>query len=384
MPERVRQPRLLTQLLILVISAAVIATVWWVLLGMSEGASGEPEVTASVVPSATISPFVPLVPLAPAPSASPVLIGADLNIPWALGGPRYERDGTLRDFPGEWPTVPVQALRLWDTRTAWLNLEPAPDEWDFDRLDRLVLLAESRGVQRITLVLGGTPAWAATSVRDTDAFWLGPGSASPPRELADWTQFVQVVAERYRGRITAYEIWNEPTDQAFWTGTIDQWVDLVTAAASEIRRVDSGARIVAPGIAITSKADLARVQPWLTELAMRGPAITDLSIHFYPHTLDQAGTLRAAVRSLRRSARSLGLPSGIWVTEVNLVGGASLPAKRQRAVIASIFDQAEAAGVRALTWYAWTDLTAPDLMQFQPGTPGARELARQIRLLVSP
>ena len=345
----------------------------------SSGATGggsSPELSAM----APLAPWVPLAPLA-SPNAGPtVRFGADLTIPWALGGPRVERDGTLRDYPGQWPTIPVRSVRFWDSRTAWLNLEPAPDTWDFTRLDGLVLLAESRGVDRITLVLGGTPRWAAAQERSTDAFWLGPGSASPPRDLADWAQFVAVVAERYRGRIDAYEIWNEPTTAAFWSGSRAQWADLVASAAREIRRIDPDARVVAPGIAVTSARDVTRMRPWLAELADRSALITDISVHFYPRTVAQARTLGTLVRSLRSLAGTVGLPASIWVTEVNLVGGARLPAAQQRDVIASITSQARRAGVGALTWYAWTDLTSPELIQFQPRTPGARELARQIRL----
>jgi hypothetical protein len=58
-----------------------------------------------------------------------------LHVPWAVGGPRIERTGRLNDFPGEWPDIPFASVRLWDTRTAWLNVEPAQDQWDFEMLD---------------------------------------------------------------------------------------------------------------------------------------------------------------------------------------------------------------------------------------------------------
>jgi hypothetical protein len=74
-----------------------------------------------------------------------------VHIPWAIGGDRIERDGTGINHPGEWPDFEVDAIRLWDTRTAWLN----PELW-------------------------GTPVWAAQTLSGSDAAWLGPGSASPP------------------------------------------------------------------------------------------------------------------------------------------------------------------------------------------------------------
>ena len=94
-----------------------------------------------------------------------------LNIPWAIGGERYERDGALVNFPGEWPDFHVPSLRIWDARVAWLDLEPSDDGWNFDRLDRIVDKAQEQGVEEIVMVLSGTPQWASTEIRPTDAFW---------------------------------------------------------------------------------------------------------------------------------------------------------------------------------------------------------------------
>jgi len=153
-----------------------------------------------------------------------------------VGGPRIEPDGRLVQFPGDWPEQRVDGLRLWDTRTAWLNLEPVDDGWEFAHLDALVAKAEGRGVTRITLVLAGTPRWAATRVSDADAPWLGPGSAAPPRDIAQWQEFTAKVAERYRGRIDAYEVWNEPLSAEFFNGTPEEWALSGIGAAAEIRR----------------------------------------------------------------------------------------------------------------------------------------------------
>ncbi|MFA7324787.1 MAG: hypothetical protein WC005_10570, partial [Candidatus Nanopelagicales bacterium] len=67
------------------------------------------------------------------PQSMSVLTG--LTIPWAAGGLRYNAVGKLEDFAGEWPSADVKAVRFWDTRTAWLNIEPAQDQWEFSHLD---------------------------------------------------------------------------------------------------------------------------------------------------------------------------------------------------------------------------------------------------------
>src|SRR5690349_7208123 len=38
--------------------------------------------------------------------------------------------------PGTWPTVPVHTLRLWDTGTAWFQINPGQGVYDWGELDR--------------------------------------------------------------------------------------------------------------------------------------------------------------------------------------------------------------------------------------------------------
>ena len=308
--------------------------------------------------------------LEPAPAPEPgTVIG--LLVPWAAGGLRIERDGTLREHPGEWPTIPVRSLRLWDTRTAWLNLEPAPDQWAFEHLDAQVAIARSHSVDDITLVLWGTPAWAASSLDADDAGWLGPGAASPPRSMGDWRDFVAQVATRYRGRITAYEIGNEPGDAKFWRGTAGQFATMVAVAARTIRGIDPGATVVAPVelIAMERKAGrgTAAGQAWAAN-------VDALAFHWYPRTSTPPSRLQVVVARLRGEARAAGLPGmRLWLTEVNY-RGARVGAARERALVSQTNALARRLGLARVYWYAWTDLGPLELLQLQPGSAAADAL----------
>ncbi len=313
----------------------------------------------------------------PAPSAAtgdadPFVTG--LTVPWAIGGMRIERDGRLRYFAGEWPTVPVAALRLWDTRTAWLNIEPADDRWDFARLDAFVDKAIARGTTDISLTLAGTPKWAATTVSDSDAPWLGPGSASPPRRTAEWREFVTKVATRYRGRITSYEIGNEPNLRAFWSGTPGQYGTFVRTAAEAIRAADPQAVIVAAVGLVRGRKDLDGLAPWI-DAATSSFEVDAVSVHVYPKAsaMDAAPTLLAGVR--RHVAAGAPEEKHLWATEVNVHGGSDLSRWRQESAVLDLTESAEAAGFSRVYWYAWTDLGPEDLIQLAPGTPGAGALA---------
>ena len=59
---------------------------------------------------------------------------------------------------------PAAMYRLWDMNVAWRDVNPQPGTFDWSILDRRVALVESWG-GRPFLVLGLTPQWAASRVR---------------------------------------------------------------------------------------------------------------------------------------------------------------------------------------------------------------------------
>ncbi len=260
-------------------------------------------IAAAVLAASSLA--IPIATAAPTPIAtrpSHASTGANLTIPWAIGGLRIERDGSRRVFPGDWPTVPVASMRIWDARTAWLNIEPAQNQWDFTRLDAFVDKAEAHGVKSILLTLGGTPKWAAEQLKATDAAWLGPGSASPPKKWADWAEFVGKVAQRYQGRIQGYEIWNEPNSITYWSGTNAQWAKLVSIASQQISKADPKAKIAIGGFATSPAKTLASIAPMLTALGQSAPPVkpTALSFHWYPTRVQLLAGVGSIAKSIRK------------------------------------------------------------------------------------
>lgn len=300
-----------------------------------------------------------------------------LNVPWAVGGLRLERDGSTKMNGGDWPTAPFRSLRLWDTRSAWLHLEPARGQFEFDQLDSLVDKARSNGITDITLVLGGTPQWAASSVQPTDASWLGPGSASMPADLGAWQEFVTRVAQRYAGQITAYEIGNEPNLRTFWSGTAEQYAQFVTSAASAIRAADPAATVLFNGGLVRSKYDIATLPKWLGPLApaVQAGLLDAASLHYYPQAtqLDEVGANLKAMRAALAANGFASLPT--WMTEVNVRSAPTLSPQAQTAAIVGLARQMVATGFDRAYWYAWTDMSADDLVAFQPNSSGAVALA---------
>jgi len=152
---------------------------------------------------------------------------------------------TINSTTGAMPSFRVGAVRFWDSRTRWANLEPRPDEHDWTTLDRLVDGAEQAALPSL-FVLGGTPEWAATNSPKTS--YADGSRTAPPDDLADWDRFVRALAERYQGRIDAYELWNNASDSKFFSGSVETLVEMTRRASSTIRSIDDNATIVCPSL----------------------------------------------------------------------------------------------------------------------------------------
>jgi hypothetical protein len=60
---------------------------------------------------------------------------------------------------------------------------------------------------------------------------------------------VRLLAERYRGRIKSWELWNEPDNRDYWLGTAEEYAALLRAGAAAVREADPNARVVYGGLA---------------------------------------------------------------------------------------------------------------------------------------
>src|SRR5262249_37440323 len=129
---------------------------------------------------------------------------------------------------------------------AWEDIQPSPDRWEWEYTDWLVRAANFYGLQIIAR-LDKPPDWAANN---------GNALSAPPRNLADYTEFVRRVAERYRGKISAYIIWNEPNLAVEWGNqppNAKDYAKLLGAASEQIRATDPSARVLAAGLSPTNE-----------------------------------------------------------------------------------------------------------------------------------
>jgi hypothetical protein len=76
----------------------------------------------------------------------------------------------------------------------------------------------------------------------------------PPEDAADLGDFCHTLAERYRGRVPASQVWNEPNLAREWGGWHPDpaaYVDLLRACYVGVKTADPGALVVSAGLAPT-------------------------------------------------------------------------------------------------------------------------------------
>ncbi len=120
---------------------------------------------------------------------------------------------------------------------------------NWDRFDSILEDARSLDIQ-VVFRIDTTPRWA-----------LPPGATdgmSPPVDERDYWDFVQVAATRYRGRVLAYQVWNEPNLDIEWGRRPPDprsYARMLAGAAQRIRTADPQALVLMASLAPTLTED---------------------------------------------------------------------------------------------------------------------------------
>ena len=137
---------------------------------------------------------------------------------------------------------------------AWEDVQPERGVFDFTQSDRILNELERRNLKLVAR-LSDAPDWAHPQIegeRGVDYV------DAPPTDLADFATYCGAIAERYRGRISAYQIWNEPNLSREWGSRQPNaagYVGLLAACSNAIRAADPAAILISAGLSPTGNYD---------------------------------------------------------------------------------------------------------------------------------
>lgn len=278
---------------------------------------------------------------------------------------------TMNTDTGQMPGFRTGSVRLWNSHTRWGLIEQKPGEYDWQFLEKMVKSAE-RARLPVLFTFGGTPLWA---VKDGRKSLFKDSSASPPDDLKVWDRFVEKVAERYKGRIGSYELWDYPSHKGMFAGSMATLGKMVERAARIIRRVDPQAQVGCP-----SFGDLRseRGRSLLRRFARTGAAEScdAMALKMPPRKPD--GPPEEVIELTKDVTGLLGeegiTDMDLWNTgpDIDIVGAKQLDARRARDYAVRFYLSglfARQWGMRRMYFYNWGSTGLPIVVQPVDGRP---------------
>ncbi len=129
----------------------------------------------------------------------------------------------------------------------WRDIEGIKKgRYDWYFTDRIVDQAE-RFDLKVLFRIDSEPVWTVPPRGDS----TGNGPPEDPQDLGD---FCHALAERYRGRVAAYQVWNEPNLAREWGGHPPDpafYLELLQACYEGIKSADTDALVISAGLSPT-------------------------------------------------------------------------------------------------------------------------------------
>jgi hypothetical protein len=238
----------------------------------------------------------------------------------------------------------------------WDEAERSPGNPDWAVPDAIAAAAEDSGAS-LLMSVAYTPDWAVSPARRTGRH-KDEIRTLPPRDPDLFVGFLNLVLERYGTTVQAMSIWNEPDSEQFWTGSLDEYLALWTAAATEVRRSSPAMVIGGPDFSTWSKAGLlgALATPperkWMARVLERagcttGSPLIDVVTHHQYGAGDSPAGRVAAIEDLHEFVAShCRTAPPLWITET----GFATDKKSQGAQAQHLKATFDAMAARASWW----------------------------------
>ncbi len=198
---------------------------------------------------------------------------------------------------------------------SWFIIEPDKGAYRWGPVDAMVDVVRRNNI-RIMGELAGTPGWAIENPSDPESLGsLGKFAVPKPDE---WARFVRSVAERYDGKVDAWEYMNEP-QVYFGSYKGQRYGEMMKATTPILHSVNPNARVVMGCAGFDEKN-----QVWTLD-AVRASGVDGFDVFTY-HYLGGSSPWKFA-RELMSKSGTLSKP--VWDTEQHFAGNSMDEEARQ-------------------------------------------------------
>jgi CDP-paratose 2-epimerase len=253
---------------------------------------------------------------------------------------------------------------------------------DADRVRRVARTLERLGIKHLRTMVSWAdwcrsdgPAWIESVVDELEglevlpvlhatppSFGEKPYTSSVPRDLGYYAYFVRWVCERFDGRLTHVQLWNEPTTWCDWDRDADKWwkrfAEMVRFAAAEAKL--TGKHVVLAGISPPDGLLLGGGDsdvPHFLDIMDREGVLADIDViafHGFPGTPQWSqgwGGWQEEIAAVSAWGRAHG--KATWVTET---GSSRLMPASRCAELRTVLEAARAGGIERVYWYSVEDV----------------------------
>ncbi|MBI2955484.1 MAG: hypothetical protein HYY30_14310 [Chloroflexi bacterium] len=295
--------------------------------------------------------------VAPEPAAQPLAANSRLGIVFigsaeipSLPAYRFSRATSLGAGWDRWPMY-------------WDMIEGSNGSPDYTAQDAVVRSDIANALQ-VNAILVGTPSWAASPMpgllEDAPPPRVGegpryfapvpPGSlpnsfspaAAPPAGLNEkiftdgsdtpgpyktinprnyWARFVYNTVYRYKPGIRVWEMWNEPDNPSFWSGSVEQYFRLLKVGYIAAKFADPEATVLMGGLAHWTWPN----QNFLSQIlaAIKADNAAAANNHYFDamaqHWYNRSSQMYDMVNQARSTLQSYGLGAKpVWVNETGV------------------------------------------------------------------
>lgn len=229
----------------------------------------------------------------------------------------------------------------------WQNIEPRKGEWDFTLYDQMVERIKGNGKK----ILG---------ILNYDTGWIHP-KGKPLKKITRenipyFLKYVEKTVLRYRGKVDAWEIWNEPNNPFITKSKEEDFFELVKQTTNLIKKIDPKIFVVSGSLWLASDR-------YLEKMFQYGALEKADAISYHPYSVSTK-LLPGRIEKMRTVMNKYNFKGEVWITEFGFPTHGIYPTKKlepdsfPKEIIKSL-TYFSAYGIDKIIWYTLSDVLNP-------------------------